>query len=149
MLHGLWPESAEGRAPQHCAEAAFDAAQVTGELRGIMPSDRLIEHEWETHGACSGMNQADYFRTAARAFRMVKIPPAFQPPVSRIETTPREVRRQFAKANPDFPADAFAVKDDGRFLQEVRVCLTTGLKPRDCDRPGDTRDKTIIVRPIR
>lgn len=114
-----------------------------------MPSDRLIEHEWETHGACSGMNQADYFRTAARAFRMVKIPPAFQPPVSRIETTPREVRRQFAKANPDFPADAFAVKDDGRFLQEVRVCLTTGLKPRDCDRPGDTRDKTIIVRPIR
>jgi ribonuclease I len=41
------------------------------------------------------------------------------------------------------------VKDDGRFLQEVRVCLTTDLKPRDCDRPGDTRDKTIIVRPVR
>jgi len=149
VLHGLWPESAEGRGPQHCSGAAFDAAQVTGELRGIMPGDGLIEHEWETHGTCSGMNQTEYFRTAERAFRMVKIPPPFQPPVSRIETTPREVRRQFAEANPGFPSDAFAVKDDGRFLQEVRVCLTTDLKPRPCDRPGDTRDRTIIVRPVR
>jgi len=114
-----------------------------------MPSDRLIEHEWETHGTCTGMNQTDYFRAAGGAFQMVKIPPAFQPPASRIETTPREVQRQFANANPEFPADAFAVKDDGRFLQEVRVCLTTDLKPRDCDRSGDRRDETIIVRPAR
>jgi len=114
-----------------------------------MPSGRLIEHEWETHGACSGMNQTDYFSTAERAFRMVKIPPALQPPVSRIETTPREVHRQFAEANSDFPTEAFAVKDDGRFLQEVRVCLTTDLKPRPCDRLGDLRSVTIIVRPVR
>jgi len=114
-----------------------------------MPSDRLIEHEWETHGTCSGLSQTDYFRAAARAFRMINIPPAFRAPVSRIETTPREVHRQFVEANPDFPTEAFAVKDDGRFLKEVRVCLTTDLKPRDCDRPGDTRDKTIIVRPVR
>jgi len=149
VLHGLWPEPAGGRGPQHCAGAAFDASQVTDELRGIMPSDRLIEHEWETHGTCSGMNQTDYFRTAEHAFQMVKIPPAFQPPVSRIETTPREVHRQFAEANSDFPTEAFAVKDDGRFLQEVRVCLTSDLKPRDCARPSDTRDKTIVVRPVR
>ena len=149
VLHGLWPETSHGRAPRDCAGAAFDASQVTGELLAVMPGYRLIEHEWETHGTCSGMIQTDYFHAAERAFRMVKIPPAFQPPVSRVETTPRKVRRQFAEANPDFPSDAFAVKDDGRFLDEVRVCLATDLKPRDCDRPGDTQDKTIVVRAAR
>ena len=149
VLHGLWPEVARGRGPEHCAGAAFDSSGVSEELRAIMPSDRLIEHEWNTHGVCTGMSQADYFGLAIRAFRMVKIPPAFQPPVSRVETTPAAVARQFADANPAFPADAFAVKDDGRFLQEVRVCLATDLNPRACDRPGDRREATIVVRPVR
>jgi ribonuclease T2 len=149
VLHGLWPESDRGRAPEYCSGAAFDAPGVTEELRSIMPSDGLIEHEWNAHGTCSGLSQANYFGMAVRAYRLVKIPPSFQPPVSRVETTPAAVRRQFADANPDFPADAFAVKDDGRFLQEVRVCLTTDLKPRGCDHPGDRRDVTIIVRPVR
>jgi ribonuclease T2 len=149
VLHGLWPESARGRGPQHCPGPALDASLVTDELRSIMPGDRLIEHEWTTHGACSGLSQAEYFRAAVRAYRLVKIPSAFQPPVTRVGTTPATVRRQFAAANPDFPGDAFAVKDDGRFLEEVRVCLTTDLKPRACDHPGDTRDIAIIVRPVR
>ena len=149
VLHGLWPESARGRGPQHCPGPALDASLVTDELRGIMPGDRLIEHEWTSHGACSGLSQTDYFRAAVRAYRLVEIPSAFQPPVTRVETTPAAVRRQFAAANPDFPRDAFAVKDDGRFLQEVRVCLTTDLKPRVCDHPGDVRDIAIIVRPVR
>jgi len=149
VLHGLWPEAARGRSPQHCPGPAFDPSGVTSELRSIMPGDRLIEHEWITHGACSGLSQAEYFGAAARAYRLVKIPPAFQPPVTRAETTPASVRRQFADANPDFPGDAFAVKDDGRFLEEVRVCLTADLKPRGCDHPGDTRDIAIVVRPVR
>jgi ribonuclease T2 len=144
VLHGLWPEG-----PEHCSGPAFDASGVTDELRSVMPSDRLIEHEWAAHGTCSGLTQTDYFRTAVRAFRLVKIPRAFQPPLTRVETTPVAVRRQFADANPEFPVDAFAVKDDGRFLEEVRVCLTTDLKPRGCDRPGDARGVSIIVRPVR
>lgn len=146
VLHGLWPESARGRGPQNCPGPAFDTSGITAELRGLMPDDGLIEHEWTTHGVCSGLNQTDYFRAAARAYRLVQIPPAFQPPVTRVETTPAAVRRQFAAANPDFPGDAFAVKDDGRFLEEVRVCLTTDLRPRGCDRAGDTRGVTIVVR---
>lgn len=145
--HGLWPEVARGRSPGHCPGAPFDASLATGELRSLMLSDRLIEHEWATHGTCSGLSQSDYFAAALRAYRLVKIPAAFQPPVMRVEITPAGVRRQFAAANPDFPAGAFAVKDDGRFLDEVRVCLTVDLKPRECDRAGDLRDVEIVVRP--
>jgi ribonuclease T2 len=149
VLHGLWPESAEGRSPEHCPGRDFDPSVVTGELRSIMPSDRLMEHEWITHGVCSGLGQTAYFGMAARAWGLVKIPAAFQPPVTRRETTPAAVRRQFAAANPDFPADAFTVKDDGRFLDEVRVCLTVDLKPRHCDHPGDTRSVAMVVRAAR
>jgi ribonuclease T2 len=149
VLHGLWPEPAGGRGPEHCFGPAFDASLITDDLRSLMPDDSLIEHEWTVHGSCSGLSQSDYFRAAARAYRLVKIPPAFQPPVTRMETTPAAVRRQFADANPDFPGAAFAVKDDGRFLEEVRVCLTADLRPRGCDHAGDTRNITIIVRPAR
>ncbi len=149
VLHGLWPESAQGRSPENCLGPAFDASHVSDELRGVMPDDRLVKHEWATHGVCSGLSQTAYFHAALRAFRRVNIPAAFQGPVERAETTPAAVRRQFAEANPDFPAEAFAVKDEGRFLAEVRVCLSTDLTPQGCARPGDTRDTTIVVRAAR
>ena len=149
VLHGLWPEAVQESDSQHCLGPSFDAASITGELRDAMPGDRLIEHEWATHGTCTGMSQEAYFRTALRAYRMVNIPAAFKAPAAREETTPAAVRQQFAETNPDFPADAFALKDEGRFLAEVRVCLTTDLKPRACDRPGDTRNVSIVVRAVR
>ena len=149
VLHGLWPEADDNVTSQQCLGPTFDRSLVTGELREAMPDDRLIEHEWATHGTCTGMTQTSYFRAALRAYRTVKIPAAFQPPAARMETTPADVRREFTEANPGFPAEAFALKDEGRFLGEVRVCLTTDLKPRPCARAGDTRDVTIVVRAAR
>ncbi len=133
ILHGLWPDTARGRGPEHCAGPDFNPSLVTDQLRSIMPSDRLIEHEWTTHGTCSGMNQTDYFGLAIRVFQMVKIPAALKTTTERVETPPSMVRRQFAQANPDFPAAAFQAKEHGEYLAEVRVCLTTDLRPLACN----------------
>jgi len=134
VLHGLWPDTARGQGPEDCPGPAFNASLVTDQLRGIMPSDGLIEHEWTTHGTCSGMNQTDYFSLAIRALQMVKIPAALKTTTERVETPPSMVRREFAQANPDFPSGAFQVKEHGGYLAEVRVCLTTDLHPLECSR---------------
>jgi ribonuclease T2 len=134
VLHGLWPDAAQGRGPEHCAGPDFDASLVTDELRAIMPSDGLIEHEWTTHGTCSGLSQTDYFVLAVRAFQMVKIPAELKTTTERVETPPSMVRREFVEANPDFPSAAFQVKEHAGYLAEVRVCLTTDLRPLECGR---------------
>ena len=134
VLHGLWPDDARGRGPEHCAGPAFDASLVTDQLVSMMPSDHLIEHEWTAHGTCSAMSQTDYFGLAVRAFQMVKIPAALKAATERVETPPSTVRREFVEANPDFPAGAFQVKEHGDYLSEIRVCLTTDLHPLECGR---------------
>ena len=50
-----------------------DQAIVDG-LADIMPGGGLVNHEWQTHGLCSGLNQADYFATLRRAFATVALP---------------------------------------------------------------------------
>jgi ribonuclease T2 len=127
VLHGLWPEVVGSLSPENCAGPVFDSASVPDELPRIMPGERLMEHEWMTHGTCSGLSEGEYFRTAVRAFRMMKIP------VLEREN-PSEVRRQFAQANADFPSGAFQVKEHGAYLAEVRVCFTTDLRPLACGR---------------
>ena len=42
----------------------------------IMPSKRLIFHEYRKHGTCSGLGVDGYFDLARRLFESVKIPSA-------------------------------------------------------------------------
>jgi ribonuclease T2 len=80
------------------------------------------------------MSQTDYFSLAVRAFQMVKVPAELKTTTGRVETPPSMVLRQFAQTNPDFPSAAFQVKEHAGYLAEVRVCLTTDLRPLECAR---------------
>lgn len=117
----------------------------------LMPSPRLIQHEWEAHGTCSGLDVNAYFQQIQRAFGAVRIPDDFKSPVKQIEVAPTDIKRKFAAANASFPAEAFRVQCGSRYLSEVRVCLTKDLKGRACsaDVRDTCRDSTIVMRPLR
>jgi ribonuclease T2 len=149
IVHGLWPNRNAGRHPQNCAGPRLDRARVSGDVREIMPSDELIKHEWETHGTCSGLSPDAYFTKVLTAWANVTIPAEFRTPPRQVEFTPAALREKFASANPSFVRGAFTVKSDGRFFQEIRVCLTKDLQSRSCPDPGDTRNRSLIVRPVR
>ena len=76
VLHGLWPQYEAGGYPERCPTAARldGAAERAGMMVYVSP--HLMRHEWQVHGTCSGLEAANYFRSADRALASIHIPPA-------------------------------------------------------------------------
>ena len=74
VLHGLWPENNDGTYPENCSDAP--GLTDPGQYSDLYPDQGLLEHEWRTHGTCSGLSANDFFATVRKAYQSVKIPPA-------------------------------------------------------------------------
>jgi len=132
VVHGLWPQDETTRGPENCGQAApLDPSIIQAMLR-YFPSQSLIEHEWKTHGTCSGLSAADYFAAVKKARDSVTIPAALTPS-SQLSMAPADIVGKAAAANPSFPGTAFRVScySDNE-LEELRVCLNKDLSPRPC-----------------
>ena len=78
------------------------------------------------------MRPGDYFDATLRASRVVTTPPSLEGLSKDLDVDPRIVEKAFIDANPGFTRDMVTVKCRDNKLTEVRVCLTTDLKPRTC-----------------
>jgi ribonuclease T2 len=117
----------------------------------LMPAPRLIFHEWDRHGTCSGLSARGYFETVRKARAAVKIPPEFLDVKSELTVTPDEVEEAFTKANPGLTRGGMAVGCDSKRLQEIRICLTRDLAFRECaevERRSCRRAK-LVMPPVR
>ena len=117
----------------------------------LMPAPRLIYHEWDQHGTCSGLAAQAYFDLVRKAREAVRIPEAYAAPKATLTVAPDEVEEAFVKANPGLSRAAIAVTCGSTRLSEVRVCMGKDLKFRDCgevDRRACRRDK-LIMPPVR
>lgn len=150
VVHGLWPQYERGY-PQSCAKADPVPPAIVNAMLPLMPSPKLIEHEWEKHGTCSGLDVKGYFGEIQKAFASVQIPDEFKQPLQQIEVSPADVKSKFATANPSLPMPALRIACSGQYLTEVRVCLTKDLAGRACS--NDVRDTcrapSVILRPVR
>lgn len=134
ILHGLWPQNRGGYGPQHCSMQQQPGEATIQRALSFMPSRRLIAHEWETHGSCSGLDPEEYFDAADRAYAGVKIPQMLTTPQSPPSLSANEVVQAFVAANPGMGDNMLSVVcHDGAELTEVRVCLTKDtLTPQAC-----------------
>ena len=151
VLHGLWPQYEQQGWPQDCSTEPI-ARPVVDSMLDIMPSPGLIRHEWTKHGTCSGLDAAGYFGEARKAFQAVRIPEPYKRPQRQVVSNVRELKKRFAQANPKLKEDGVAAVCSGRFLQEVRVCLTTDFQPRPCSKDvlrSQCRVDEVILRPVR
>ena len=132
VVHGLWSQYERGF-PSYCQVPAprLDRA-IVGTMLDLMPSPRLIFHEWDQHGTCSGLSAPGYFDTVRKARAMVKIPPGYLELDKPITVSPGEVADAFVKANPGLSRAALAISCDGKRLTEVRVCLGKDFSFHDC-----------------
>ena len=138
VLHGVWPQFEKGW-PQNCASAdnGFVPRPVANRMLDIMPSDKLVFHEYRTHGTCSGLGVDGYFDMARQLYNKVKIPARYANVTDpRTFLSTPEVLADFVAANPGMKSDGIAVACDGPGprLKEVRICFDKGGNFRSCGR---------------
>lgn len=147
VVHGLWPQYEVGY-PKDCGRVPGVPDELVDRMLPLMPSARLIEHEWRKHGACSGLDVREYFLQTERARRRVTIPTAYESPGEPIRTDAREIERRFIEANAGLTPDGIALSCSGRWLSEARICLDPQFGFRACGR--DVRDRCrgeVMIRP--
>lgn len=151
VVHGLWPQYERGF-PQYCQVPAPRLnRQIVSSMLDLMPSPRLVFHEWDTHGTCSGLSASGYFESVRKARAVVKIPERFIDLQQHTMVSPVEVEQAFIAANPGLPADAISVTCDSRRLSEVRICMSKEFGFRACpeqERRACRRDK-LVMPPVR
>lgn len=134
VLHGLWPQYRDGYGPQHCRTLGEPDQATVDRTLAFMPSRHLIQHEWETHGTCSGLDATGYFALADRAFAAVKVPDALRAPQHPPALDADAIVDAFVRANPGLSDSMLSIQcRDGHELSEVRICLDRdSLAPRAC-----------------
>lgn len=147
VVHGLWPQYEQGF-PAFCQVPAPRLDRnIVGSMLDLMPSPRLIFHEWDRHGTCSGLSANAYFETVRKARAVIKIPADYLELDKPMMVTPDDVTAAFVKANPNLPRGAIAVACDSKRLSEVRVCLKKDFSFHDCaevTRRACRRDKIAM-----
>ncbi len=151
VVHGLWPQYERGF-PEDCqVPPPRLARRIVDEMLDIMPAPKLVYHEWDRHGTCSGLDQRDYFDTVRKARALVKIPARFDRPGEPLTVAPREVVDAFVEANPGLAPAGLAIDCDRTRLREVRICLTRELQFRDCGPSAARacRSDSLMMPPVR
>ena len=132
VVHGLWPQYEQGF-PAFCQVPAPRLDRnIVGQMLDLMPSPRLIFHEWDRHGTCSGLSATAYFENVRKARAMLKIPADYLELDKPIMVSADEVADAFVKANPGLSRASIAVACDSKRLSEVRVCLKKDFGFHDC-----------------
>lgn len=151
IVHGLWPQGENSRGPQNCGPARPVAAATVRATLRYVPTESLIQHEWATHGTCSGLTAAEYFAALRKARDSVRIPEELDQPSRKLQFSPAEIEAKIAAANPSFPKEAFRTScyRDGE-LQEIRICMNKDLSPRACgSSAGACRAGIVTMLPVK
>ncbi len=123
VVHGLWPQFEHGF-PSFCEVPAPRLARsIVDSMLDLMPSPRLVYHEWDRHGTCSGLKAAGYFDSVRQARAAVTIPADYRDLAKPISVTPNDIADAFVKANPGLTRAAMSVNCSSKRLREVWVCL--------------------------
>ncbi|MFT6531144.1 MAG: ribonuclease T2 [Limimaricola cinnabarinus] len=151
VLHGLWPQYEDGW-PDYCATPEAPPSRArTGAMADIMGTSGSAWHQWKKHGTCSGLSADAYYETARDAYARITRPEEFRRLDREITLPTSLVEEAFLRDNPDLAADGLTVTCRDGMVQEVRICLTRDLEPRDCGRDviRDCRLNDALMPPIR
>jgi ribonuclease T2 len=151
VVHGLWPQGEDTRGPERCGHGRPVSQSIVQMTLSYIPTPSLIQHEWTSHGTCSGLSSADYFAALRKARDAVKIPAELDQPGQQIQLSPADIEGKLVAANPSYPQEAFRTscyRDNA--LEEIRVCLDKNLSPRACGRSaGECRVGSVTMLPVR
>jgi ribonuclease T2 len=145
VLHGLWPENSNGRNPEDCSNAPGPADP--SEYKDIYPDPGLLQHEWSTHGTCSGLSPNAFFNEARTAYDSVVIPAKLKNLTSQVSMPPQQILVLFTQANPTIPQASLALTCGSNYLTAVEVCMDKSLHPTACTGVRTCRANVVRIPP--
>jgi ribonuclease T2 len=148
VVHGLWPQNDGGRGPEKCGPARPVAADLVRVMLNYIPTESLIQHEWTTHGTCSGLSAADYFAAVRKARDSIRIPQRLEALQQTLSVSPQELESEFGAANPGLVRNGLRTScyaDGG--LQEVRICFDKSLATHPCVGVNECTKSTVRLLP--
>jgi len=142
VLHGLWPQNYDGTYPENCSSASGPSDPVA--YRDIYPDQGLLQHEWRTHGTCSGLSADAFLSTARTAYKSVAVPQKLQTLTQQTSMSPNQIMNLFMIENPRIPRESLVISCGNNYLTAVEICLDKNLKPIQC---GPIRScRAVVVR---
>jgi len=145
VLHGLWPQNSDGSYPEKCNSAPGPANP--SQYSDIYPDPNLLEHEWRTHGTCSGLSPDEFFATARAAFQSFVVPPKLAQLNAQISLPPQEILSLVTESNRSIPSGSLALSCGNNYLTAVEVCLDKQLHPIACGPVRSCRANTVRIPP--
>lgn len=134
VLHGLWPEAANGPGPQWCSATPRPSPEELRRNLCMTPSPGLLEHEWAKHGSCAARTPEAYFAAARALWQRIRWPDA-DALSRRRDLKVGELRAAFLAANPGWQAEQVSIQlSSSGWLREVQLCLDANRKPASCSR---------------
>jgi ribonuclease T2 len=155
VVHGLWPQYVRGW-PEFCAtRETWVPQELIDGMMDVMPSKKLVIHQWKKHGSCSGLSQAEYFNSARQIFGGLRIPARYLSPQAAVTITPEQLVTDFVKSNRGMTADMLSVQcgnaRDRARLSELRVCVNKTGSFAACgeNETRRCRAKIIVLPPVK
>jgi ribonuclease T2 len=149
IVHGLWPQNRDGSYPLNCQTDKAGPANPSA-VADIMPPE-IIQHEWRTHGTCSGLSGDDYFALIRKIYEGIRIPDRLQASARSFTLSASQLKQEFGKANPNLNPSEMVVQLRGNYLNAVELCESKSLDPAPipCSGLKDTRGGTFVVPAVR
>ena len=155
VVHGLWPQYQRGW-PEDCRlRETWVPDTIIAAMLDIMPSKKLIIHEWKKHGGCSGLRMQRYFQLTRDLFGKLRIPARYLSPQAVITTTPEELVDDFVKTNRALTRDMVSVQcgnsRGASRLVELRVCFGKDGNMQTCgdNEKRQCRAERLVLPPVR
>jgi ribonuclease T2 len=145
VVHGLWPQNFNGNYPERCSDAPGPSNPQA--YIDLIPTVSLVEHEWQTHGTCSGLAADAYFAAIRAAYSRVKIPAEIGSASGPASVTPQQFLARFAQVNPAFPSGSLALSCGNNRLTAIELCLSKDLQPESCQGVRSCRANAIQIAP--
>lgn len=148
VVHGLWPQYNNApRGPEDCGNQP--GLSNPGSMLDIMPSVSLVQHEWITHGTCSGLSANDYFGLLRKTFVSFHVPNELQQPTRQSIMRLGVLKRAIEQVNPSLSDSEIALTCTGQYLKEVDLCVNKEGKPQPCSNVHECRAPSLRIPAVR
>ncbi|HTH53680.1 MAG TPA: ribonuclease T2 [Edaphobacter sp.] len=145
VLHGLWPENKDGTYPENCTNAPGPADP--SQYKDIYPDAGLLQHEWKTHGTCSGLAPDAFFNLARSTFYFITVPPELAHLDKQTSMPPAKILELFTAANPTFTSDKIALSCGNNYLTAIEACVDKQGHPTACGKLSSCRAQSVRIPP--